>query len=166
MVVDSPIQALVAIIRDTEACREWAQFCAESYVHESLSAEEAYIYTLNDMPWPVADRDVLSHVTWTVDAETGQVDMEAVATQGILEPHPGHVRLTDARSHWTLRPLEDGRVEVETFAHVDPAGPVPAWITNRLLVDAPFRTLQQLRELGASGRYAEGDPTLSIPGAR
>ena len=50
MVVDTPIMELVALIRDTQACPEWAEFCAASHVHESVSEAEAYIYTLNDMP--------------------------------------------------------------------------------------------------------------------
>lgn len=154
MVVDTPIMELVALVRDTDACPDWAEFCAASHVHESVSDVEAYIYTLNDMPWPVTDRDALSHVLWTVDASTGAVRMDAVATDGRLAPKKGAVRLTDASTYWTFTPTEDG-VLVETAAHVDPAGPVPAWITNRLLVDAPMRTMQRLRDVAATGRYAE-----------
>lgn len=165
MVVETPLAGLVAIIRDTAACPEWAQFCTESYVHERVGPAEAYIYTRNDLPWPVADRDVLSHVTWRENPETGAVEMEAVATRGRLEPLRGLVRLTDARSTWSLRQLEDGGVEVTTFAHVDPAGPVPAWITNRLLVDAPFRTMERLRALAASGRW-QADGPIPVLSAR
>lgn len=154
MIVPTPIPELVAIIRDTEACSEWAQFCAESHIHESLSPAEAYIYTLNDMPWPVGDRDALTHVVWSTDETDGSVRMVASATEGILEPRRGRVRLTDARSNWILSPTEDGMTEVVSEAHVDPAGPVPAWITNMLLVDAPFQTMARLRDLGATGRYA------------
>lgn len=154
MVVDTPIMELVALIRDTQACPEWAEFCAASHVHESVSEAEAYIYTLNDMPWPVTDRDALSHVLWTADASTGAVRMDAVATGGRLEPKPGAVRLTEASTSWSFTPTEGG-VLVESEAHVDPAGPIPAWITNRLLVDAPMKTMQKLRDVAATGRYAD-----------
>lgn len=145
----SPMEAIVTVLQDTDACREWAQFCAEARVHETLGEEEALIYTRNDLPWPVADRDVVSHVRWIRDDATGTVEMDAVATEGEMARQRGRVRLTDASSHWTLRPLAEG-IEVTTEAHVDPGGPVPAWLTNRLLVDAPFRTLQRLRELAAA----------------
>jgi hypothetical protein len=165
MVVATPAAELAAIIRDTATCSEWAQFCAASHVHESLSPEEAYIYTLNDLPWPVGDRDALSHVTWSVD-DAGTVRMDAVATDGILEPRRGRVRLTDARSNWILAPTAEGQTEVVSEAHVDPAGPVPAWITNMLLVDAPFQTMARLRALGASGRYAGAQLDFGGPGTR
>ncbi len=154
MVVDTPIEDIVAILRDTDMCRDWARYCEASHVHEKLGESEAYIYTHNDLPWPVPDRDVVSHVRWTEHPETGVVEMEAVATEGILARLEDVVRLTDAYSTWTLRPLESGEVEVTTEAHVDPAGPVPAWITNRLLVDAPFRSLHQLRALAVAGGSA------------
>jgi len=154
MIVATPIMELVALIRDTEACPEWAEFCAASHVHESVSEAEAYIYTLNDMPWPVTDRDALSHVMWTADATTGAVRMDAVATDGRLEPKKGAVRLTDASTSWSFTPTADG-VLVESEAHVDPAGPIPAWITNMLLVDAPMKTMQKLRDVAATGRYAD-----------
>lgn len=56
---------LFAAINDAPACPEWADTCKESYVQQAVSAHEFFIYTLNDLPWPVKNRDVLAHVTWT-----------------------------------------------------------------------------------------------------
>ena len=154
MVVDTSIMERGALIRDTQACSEWAEFCAESHVHESVSEAEAYIYMRNDLPWPVADRDALSHVLWTADASTGAVRMDAKATAGRLEPQPGAVRLTEAVTSWSFTPTAGG-VLVESQAHVDPAGPIPAWITNRLIVDTPMKTMRKLRDVAATGRYAD-----------
>ena len=169
MIVAAPLEKIVGILRDTDACRDWARYCAEARVHERLGEAEAYVYTLNDMPWPLADRDVVSRVRWHEEPETGVVHMDAEATEGVVERTPGRVRLTDASSHWTLRPRPDGRLEVTTEAHIEPAGPVPAWITNRLLVDAPFRTMQQLRALaGETGpeRGGSGDQPAAGPSTR
>ena len=64
----------------------------------------------------------------------------------------GIVRLTDALTSWTFRPVEGG-IRVISDAHVDPGGPLPAWITNVLLVDAPFQTMTRMHALADSGRY-------------
>ena len=45
-------------------------------------------------------------------------------------------------------------MNIITKAHVDPNGPTPAWITNFLLVDSPFETPSHMRDLIATGRYA------------
>ena len=50
-------------------------------------------------------------------------------------------------------------------AHVDPGGPLPAWITNVLLVDAPFQTMTRMRaqldaELARLTALAEHNPAV------
>ncbi|MCG8432457.1 MAG: START domain-containing protein, partial [Gammaproteobacteria bacterium] len=67
---DVRLTSFVALIADAEACPDWADRCAESYVVDQVSDTEVYVYTHNDMPFPVRDRDVVSHVIWTQDAET------------------------------------------------------------------------------------------------
>ena len=46
------LSALVALIEDAEACPDWADRCAESYLLERLSDTESLVYTHNDMPFP------------------------------------------------------------------------------------------------------------------
>lgn len=154
MTVTAQIPALVALVRDTEACPEWAHLCKSAAEHEVISETELYVYTHNDLPWPVSDRDALAHVTWAVDAATGTVTMTARAVgESDLKEKRGVVRLSNALTSWTFRPVGDGRVDVISDAHVDPGGPLPAWITNMLLIDAPFQTLTRMRALADTGRY-------------
>ena len=46
-------------------------------------------------------------------------------------------------------------MEVVSLAHIDPAGGVPAWLTNRLLVDSPWDTMRDMRKIVNEGRYAD-----------
>lgn len=158
MELDVAVSALVALVMDTDACPEWAAFCKEAFIVEPVSETEAWIYTHNDMPWPVTDRDAVSHVRWYRDLESGAVWMDAIADPEHMPEERGRVRLRDAVSSWRFAPLAHGTVEVSTEAHVDPAGPVPAWITNRLLVDAPLETMQKMRAVLATGRYDDASP--------
>ena len=86
------LSALVALIEDAEACPDWADRCAESYLLERLSDTESLVYTHNDMPFPVKDRDVLAHVTWTQDAQTLAVAMNSVATVDRMDEVSGRLR--------------------------------------------------------------------------
>ena len=153
MTVTTDLSALVALVRDTDACAEWAHLCKSAAEHEVVSETELYVYTHNDLPWPVSDRDALAHVIWAKDPATGAVTMRARAVgESDLGKRRGIVRLTDALTSWTFRPVEGG-IRVISDAHVDPGGPLPAWITNLLLVDAPFQTMTRMRALADSGRY-------------
>ncbi len=155
MEIEATLTELTALILDTEACSDWADLCKEARVHEQLSPTEFYVYTYNNVPWPVSDRDALAHVKWSQDPESYAVSMQAKATDGILEKRKGAVRLTEANTGWTFTPVADGKVEVVMSAHVDPAGPTPAWLTNMLLVDSPFKTMKQMRKVIAGGGYRD-----------
>ncbi|MGI9286648.1 MAG: START domain-containing protein [Pseudomonadales bacterium] len=151
--METSLASLVALVQDSAACPEWADLCKESRVEETLSAQEMYVYTHNDLPWPVKDRDVLAHVVWTQDPESRAVTMQSTATSDKLANTKGRVRLTEADARWIFTPLVNNKVEVVTEAHINPGGPLPAWITNMLLVDAPFKTLTNLRTLVKNPKY-------------
>lgn len=155
--VNARLSSLVALVRDTEACPEWADLCAESRVHESLSETEHYVYTLNDIPWPASNRDVLAHVTWEQNPDSLQVTMHSKATDGLLEKSKGVVRLTDANASWVFKPVGEGVVEVTTMAHIDPGGPLPGWMTNLFLVDSPYNTLLKMKQAVSKDKYVNAE---------
>lgn len=149
------LSSLVALIEDAQACAEWADRCAESYLFERISETESLVYTHNDMPFPVKDRDVLAHVVWTQDADTFAVEMRSSATLGRLDEVRGRLRLTQAMASWTFVPQADGSVLVSNEAHIDPGSALPGWITNILLVDAPFETMKSFVGEARKPKYAQ-----------
>ena len=142
VVQDVPLSAMVALLEDAPACADWADRCAESYVVERLAKTESLVYTLNDMPFPVKDRDVVAHVIWHQDPVSKTVTMQSQATEGEMDQISGRVRLTQAQVQWQFRPLPSGAVEVSNQAHIDPGSALPGWVTNMLLVDTPFETMR------------------------
>lgn len=155
MTIPSRLSSLVALVKDNEACPQWAEMCKVSKIHEMKSDTDMLIYVLNDIPWPVTDRDVLAQVNWSQNSETLAVKMDSVATSDILPENKGVIRLVDAESSWEFIPQGNGLVQIVNMAHIDPNGPTPAWVTNMMLVDAPFKTLQNMRKMIASGQYDE-----------
>jgi hypothetical protein len=153
MTIQASLNALVGLVSDTSACPELSKLCQRAAVHERISATELYVYSYNDIPWPVSDRDALAHVTWEQNPTDLTVTMLAVPTDGILAETKKAVRIIDGVTSWTFKPIGGGEVHIVSQAHIDPRGPVPAWLTNILLIDAPFDTMRSLREIIASGRY-------------
>lgn len=164
--VNATLSSLVALISDTDACSDWADLCDESSVYESVSKTEKYIYMLNYLPWPVANRDVLVHVVWSQNPDNLSVSIHSQATEGLLEKNKGVVRLTQVNASWDFIPLPDGGVEVTTLAHVNPGGLLPAWITNLLLVDSPFNTLINLKKVVKRPKYQHAEVSFIVePGS-
>jgi hypothetical protein len=154
MNVKASTSSLVALVEDMENCSKWADLCKESRIEERVSDTESYAYVYNDIPFPVSDRDVYAHVVWTIEAQTKKVTMTSRATEGGT-PKTKAVRIQNAVSQWHFTPLEDGTTKVENFAHIDPNGPTPAWVTNMMLVDSPYKTMTKMRKIVESGTYAD-----------
>ena len=138
------LSALVAVIEDFEACPDWADRCAESYLVERISNNQALVYTHNDMPFPVKDRDVLARIVWHQDPDSFEVLMDSVATSDLMDEVRGRLRLTEAVATWRFTPVTSGTVEITSEAHIDPGSSLPGWVTNMLLVDTPFVTMKEL----------------------
>ncbi|NOX52715.1 MAG: START domain-containing protein [Gammaproteobacteria bacterium] len=154
MQIQSTLAELVALVRDTSACPEWAQLCKKAEEIEVLSETDLYVYTLNTLPWPVSDRDAVAHILWQQDATTFTVTMTANLVSGKLPTNKGVVRLTQGTTQWIFTPIDADQILVTSTAHIDPAGAIPTWLVNRLLVDSPFNTLKAMRKAINSHRYA------------
>ena len=152
MLIPASLSSLVALVSDSEACPTWADLCKEEKVIEQVSPTESYRYTYNDIPFPVKDRDVLAHVVWKYDSDAKKVTMTSQATTDRLAKTKA-VRIENAIAQWHFTEKDNGEVLVENFAHIDPNGPTPAWVTNLMLVDSPYKTLKRMRKIIESGKY-------------
>lgn len=154
MEIETSLAEIVALVRDPEACPDWAELCKLSEHIEVTSETQMLVYTLNDLPWPVSDRDAIAQIQWSQDPQTLRVEMSAIVTPEGKPPRKGTIRIGYGVTGWSFTPLGNGKVAVESLAHLDPGGATPAWLTNRLLVDAPHQTLSNMREILRSKKYA------------
>ncbi len=154
MVVKASVASLFALVEDVSACPDWAAMCKEARLEKKVSESESYVYIYNDIPFPVSDRDVYTHVVWSRNTETNRLSMTSTASAGGT-PKTKAVRIKNAVSQWHFTPNGDGTTTVENFAHIDPNGPTPAWITNLMLVDAPYKSMLKMRKLVEAGAYSD-----------
>ena len=152
MTVPTAINELVGLVMDTDACPDWAALCKDSHVAESVSSQEAFIYTYHDLPWPVTDRDAVGHVKWSV-ANDGTVTMQVQIVSGKVPTKRRVIRLSQGTTSWAFTPTADGSTKIISYAHLNPGGSVPPWLTNMLLVDSPFDTMADMRAVVATGKY-------------
>ncbi len=90
------IQVCPRSVKGSPACTDWADSCVESYLVERLSDSESLVFTRNDMPFPMKDRNVVAQVKRTQDAASFEVEMNSVATAGSMDEVRGRLRLTKA----------------------------------------------------------------------
>lgn len=152
MTIKGKLSSFVALVQDTASCSQWVDLCKKSSRFQNISNQEYLVYTYLDIPFPAKDRDVLAHVRWVQDPNSLKVSMTSKPTTGIMKKTKA-VRIEQATTEWHFTPQSDGTVLIETFAHVNPNGPAPAWLTNMLLVKYPYKTMNSMRRIIESGGY-------------
>ena len=162
MVVKASVAQLVALVNDLPRCPDWADLCEKSELLERISEQERIVHIHNNIPFPVKDRDVVARMRWLQAEDTGRVTMHSQAmpeskSHEYQPPQSDAVRIYEAVTQWHFTPLDDEKVKVENFAHIDPNGPTPAWLTNLLLVSSPFKTMQAMRTIVEAGEYSDSE---------
>lgn len=151
-------QSIAALLLDLPNCRKWASMCKEARIEKSIDDNQNIVYGLNDLPFPVRDRDSYSKVTWSFNNDTGVIAMDSESLAESAYPsRKGVIRIDTAHAAWRIVPSENGMSIVENYVHVDPNGKVPTWLTNMLLVDGPYKALRKMRKVIRSGDYQKAE---------
>jgi hypothetical protein len=103
-------------------------------------------YLVYDVPWPFTDRDIVAEVQLSQDTVSGTRTVYARPLPNLVPLKASLIRVTNYWEKWTLQPLNNGMVHVSLEGYIDPAGDVPAWLYNMIVVDIPLRLLQEVRK--------------------
>ncbi|MGJ8669971.1 MAG: START domain-containing protein [Oceanococcus sp.] len=152
--VKATLTSAVALLRDVPARPNWDTMCEQAYIHEQSSSDEELIYLHNDLPWPVTDRDMVLKRVWSFSPSGDFARVQETAVAGVIPVDPKKVRLETVDGFWEVSKLEQGLTQLRTQAHLEPGGPLPSWLINRLSVQAPYDILQRIREQLELGAYS------------
>lgn len=79
----------------------------------------------------VSDRDYVMHVRLDQPAAKGRCEISfETDNRGARPPAPGFVRIPVIRGHWSLAPMDDGKVRVSYSVFSNPGGGVPAFLAR------------------------------------
>lgn len=142
--IKTTLKLLLNKITDGEHLKDWNYKTTKSSLLEKKSGNEYIIYMYNDLPWPVRNRDHISELKVNVISSTlTRVNIKS-APRDFLE-NQGAVRVIGFSGFWLLEKTKLG-IKVTQQMNGDPGGSLPTFITNIMLVNAPFNTFTRLRE--------------------
>ncbi|AOY88570.1 lipid-binding protein [Marinobacter salinus] len=150
--LDVPIGNLMAVMVNPRSCVEWVYNCTESYAFGKGSFHDRYAYSVNDMPWPVTDRDYVLRIRTYGDETSGEIIMDLNATPNQRAENDNRVRVDRSDTLYRFIP-EGDQTRMIWVQHTDPNGALPGWLVNSLLVDIPVRSLQALEKVAATEPY-------------
>jgi ribosome-associated toxin RatA of RatAB toxin-antitoxin module len=155
MQIDATLSSLVALVDDVPAYPKWIHACTKAKVLKGIGQKESFIYTVNDAPWPVSDRDAVTLNVISQNQATSVVTISISGVPDFIPLKPGLVRVERIKGFWQFSPLADGSVEVVYQVHNEPGGNLPTWLVNSVVVTQPFRTLMNMRERIKDSVYNE-----------
>jgi len=142
-----PFDQMIAFYEDDSKFCDWMDRCRKAAQLEQMSLVKWNLYLHLNFPWPVNDRDVVILRVKEQDELTKAITYTLHEVEGYYPLQNGMIRMPYLRGIWRFTPLEDGRVEIHFQQHVDVGGFVPKWLSNRLVVQIPFHTLQNLKRM-------------------
>lgn len=152
--IKSSLTAFATLLKDVDGYVEWAYNCVEAKLIEAINDTAQIYYSHTDLLWPVSDRDLVFLFSLKQDPQTLVIKTNSYSVTEKVPLKEGIVRVRKGRTSWTITPKPGGYVEVDYYVSIDPAGSIPAWLVNSTITTGPLNTLQKVRQLLESGRYA------------
>lgn len=141
--IDSDFDTVLKKILDASSYPTWLEFCKEAKVVEKINEKSFVAYSVNKLPFPLNNRDVVTTSKFEKGKDNAKIDFEA--TPDKLPMTEGLVRITVLKGFWILKTTAPNKTAVTYQVHTEPGGNVPAWAVNSAIVDHPFHTLRKLR---------------------
>lgn len=149
---------VLAILLDVPAHVTWRPDCIESRTVRGIDAWRSIIYSRTDVPWPIADREVVveNEVTFIDSPSKLRVTFRAVAAP-YVEHRRGTVRMKTATGFYAIEAIDATRSYVQYEVDADPGGTLPDWLVSIQSTRNPFETLAGLRRRldETRGQYLE-----------
>lgn len=143
--IEAPLEAVMLALGDGEGCSEWRKLCQSSTVLEKLPGRERYIYMVLDLPWPVADRDLVIHSRSTLDADNKTYTV-TLASASSRYPEADYIRAQSSGSY-SVKATSDRQVEFSWVIHTDLGGNLSPAMINKRVVDNTFDDVKRLLSL-------------------
>ena len=144
MLLETNLEAIEELFKDVDRFPEWSP--GAKYV-ESLeqSANMRLFYLQTDAPWPVTDRDGIYQFTFS--RTENELLIEAQCFPDRLPVRKDHVRVPKSEGYWRFTRLPEDRIKVVYENHSEPGGSIPGWLANSTVVNLPFQSLTNLRQM-------------------
>lgn len=151
-VLDAGVDEVVALLLDVSAAERWVCHTKSCRLIKRVSDTELFYHTEVSLPWPLDNRDFVTHLKVIRSESSPIVTIEAPAVPGVTPVREGVVRISNSINRWVLHPLPNARVRVEYTLQVDPGGHIPAHVVNMFACRAPIETFQNMRKVLAERR--------------
>lgn len=152
--IDAPQHSVLSLLYDIDVATEWVWKTCEMRVLKEITGDDGrVVYQRVSAPWPVTDREIVSRSTAYMDPETNEAFISIECLPDFIPENDRYVRVRQMEGAWNILPLSETSCRVVFRLHVEPAGEIPSWLANLAVIDTPYHTLCNLREMVKREKY-------------
>ena len=109
------------------------------------SKNDIITYNLGKAPWPVSNRDNITHSVFIYSPRQVRVTMKALPNY--IPEKEGIVRVPRTKGHWLFTDQGNGTIKVVQQSVADLGGSVPDWVVNSTIIEGPYDVLLSLKNI-------------------
>ena len=153
-VIDAPMDQVMEVLRKVEISEEWMPDISEKYTLRDISDYEAITYSVNKLPWPLADREMILRNALRLDTRRKYLVVDVYSVEEGAPPTNGDlVRAYMHCGRTRLRPALENQTELDIVLYVDPRGYIPNWLVNLSQKRMPYNFLKALESKARTTTY-------------
>ncbi|MEL4306845.1 START domain-containing protein [Joostella sp. CR20] len=135
------------ILTDGNSLKKWNYKTPKSEIVKKISDNEFIFWMENDLPWPLSDRDNVSHIKVNkTDTNSYKIDIQP-ADSYYQNANKNVIRMDNFKGHWLIKSVGKDSVQVTQQMYGDPKGHVPNWLVNSILTTFPYHSFENLKEI-------------------
>jgi hypothetical protein len=163
ILIDATLDNVLAVFDDISSYPHWHHKNTKANLLIKRGASERYHYQNFTMPFPVSDRDIVIHsqiirvgkgVKITSNAASTFCDNASIEACTAITKSK-NIMITRLKGTHLLTSQKGGGVKLVWQQHAEPAGKIPKWLVNQLLLDVPYTTLENLRKQVKLKKYQD-----------
>ncbi|MBM3422461.1 MAG: cyclase [Chlorobi bacterium] len=153
--IDAPQHAVLSLLYDIDVATEWVWKTREMRLLKELSGDNdgRIVYQLVSAPWPLSDREIITRSQGYINPETSEVFIKLESVPDFLPPNDKYVRVPQVEGAWNILPLTENTCRVVFRLHIEPGGEIPAWLANIAVIDTPYHTMNNMRQMVKKEKY-------------
>ncbi len=156
-IIEVSLSELVYVITNVDNHSEWVFFNSYSEILDSIDQFNWIYYGINDLPWPITDRDIVARTRMRQDTVDCSITMISEGLPEYIPEKEGCIRILDTYSRWDLNPLGNGTVHIQYELTTDVGGSIPVWFINLAVTRGPTESIVKLIKLIKSGKHSGVD---------
>ena len=143
-IIEAQPEHILEVLKDVPSYPEWIEDVTFSETVLSNGDSLSFYYQMN-LPWPVKDRDMA--LDMSIARDENEIAVRLTSNPDLVPVNDDFIRMYQVEGEWLITRIDEQFCEVQHRFLADPEGSLPAWVVNLFIVDGPYSSMKNLREL-------------------